>query len=759
MPQFNRRRFLQAAGTTLATIGLSQFDFLRQTNRYGRVLAQDTPRKLALLVGINQYATTSSLRGCLNDVEMQRELLIHRYGFNPSDIVEVWDKASSADLQPTRDNILRAFKEHLIAQAHPGDVVVFHFSGHGSRIRDLSEFDSEACNTLDDCHLNGTLVPNDPIANPQETGIVKDIMGRSLFLLTRAIDTDNVTMVLDSCHSGAGTRGNTVVRSLPREDSQVIFQASPEEIDLQRQLVVDLKLSQEEFEAARIAGIANGIAIGSARREQLALDYAFDGFSAGAFSYLLTRYLWQLSGSEAAGTTYVNLARSTRSLAEGHPQDPIIEYEPGTNNEEKPLYFIDPARPSAEAVITDITGSVVSFWLGGVSSQNVSATDTIFTVLGANGEVILQEDGEPLQIQQDNRSELTGSGFVVNGDSSQLQVGQLLRERVVGIPLNPKLTLGLDPSLGEDTDTARTTLETALIANSVNRLEVVDVNPDAPVSIDYILGKATDEMLTQLSEAGETNLPTINTLGLFTPALSPLTNTFGRVNESAIAAVNRLRPQFRLFLVGQVLSSIATTSSGLNVEGAIFSASGTSVPISNRQASGDLFQSVAVATEPFRAGEAIQVRIDNQEEQAIYLSCLAIDGFGNLITLYPVDFEAPEEASRISGNDSLTVPRPEDDLEFAVGGSGYVQLITLVSTQPLRNVLRGLGDVARRRGLSQSFLRLQDDEPLGILNDLLGDMDTLSRAGTIGIQSTREQNALDTDVLAAFSTMIEIREE
>jgi hypothetical protein len=266
-------------------------------------------------------------------------------------------------------------------------------------------------------------------------------------------------------------------------------------------------------------------------------------------------------------------------------------------------------------------------------------------------------------------------------------------------------------------------------------------------------------MLTQLSEAGETNLPTINTLGLFTPALSPLTNTFGRVNESAIAAVNRLRPQFRLFLVGQVLSSIATTSSGLNVEGAIFSASGTSVPISNRQASGDLFQSVAVATEPFRAGEAIQVRIDNQEEQAMYLSCLAIDGFGNLITLYPVDFEAPEEASRISGNDSLTVPRPEDDLEFAVGGSGYVQLITLVSTQPLRNVLRGLGDVARRRGLSRSFLRLQDDEPLGILNDLLGDMDTLSRAGTIGIQSTREQNALDTDVLAAFSTMIEIREE
>ncbi len=631
MPQFNRRRFLQAAGTTLATIGLSQFDFLRQANRYGRVLAQDTPRKLALLVGINQYESASSLRGCLNDVEMQRELLIHRYGFNPSDIVEVWDNASSSDLRPTRDNIIRAFKEHLIAQAHPGDVVVFHYSGHGSRVEDPNPLDSEACNT-DDCHLNGTLVPNDRIAfNPQDTTItVKDIMGRSLFLLTRAIDTDNVTMVLDSCHSGAGTRGNTVVRAEVRDFSRT-FLASREEFEMQQELVTNLELSQAAFEAARIEGIANGIAIGSARREQLALDYAFDGFSAGAFSYLLTRYLWQLSGSEAAGTTYVNLARSTRVLAERHPQDPIIEYEPGTNNQEKPLYFAEPVRPTAEAVITDITGSQISFWLGGISSQNIGSTDTIFTVLDANNEILLQADGDPLQIQQETRSGLAATGRVLDGDPSQLQAGQLLRERVVGIPLNPKLILGLDPSLDDETESARTALDDALIADSVNRLEVVDVDPDDPISLDYILGKATEALLAQLTEAGETDLPPINTIGLFTPALSPVFNTFGRVNESAIAAVSRLRPQFRLFLVGQVLNGIATTSSNLNIQGNVFAASGASVPISGRQ-SGNPFQSPSVATQTFRTGEAIQIQIDNQEDREMYMSCLAIDASGNLIT-------------------------------------------------------------------------------------------------------------------------------
>ena len=762
MPQFNRRRFLQAAGTTLATIGLSQFDFLHQANRYGRVLAQDTPRKLALLVGINQYESASSLRGCLNDVEMQRELLIHRYGFNPSDIVEVWDNASSSDLRPTRDNIIRAFKEHLIAQAHPGDVVVFHYSGHGSRVEDPTPLDSDACREAKDCNLNGTLVPNDRIAfDPQDTTItVKDIMGRSLFLLTRAIETDNVTMVLDSCHSGAGTRGNTVVRAEVRDFSRT-FLASPEEFEMQQELVTHLDFSQAAFEAARIEGIANGIAIGSARREQLALDYSFDGFHAGAFSYLLTRYLWQMSGSEAAGTTYVNLARSTRVLADRHPQDPIIEYEPSTDNQEKPLYFVEPERPTAEAVITDITGSQISFWLGGISSQNIGSTDTIFTVLDANHEILLQADGNPLQIQQTTRSGLAATGRILNGDPSQLQAGQLLRERVVGIPLNPKLTLGLDPSLGDETESARTALNDALIADSVNRLEVVDVDPDDSVSLDYILGKATEDLLAQLTEAGETDLPPIGTIGLFTPALSPVTNTFGRVNESAIAAVSRLRPQFRLFLVGQVLNGIATTSSNLNIQGNVFAASGASVPISGRQ-SGNPFQSPSVATQTFRTGEAIQIQIDNQEDREMYMSCLAIDASGNLITLYPIDFEAPEDASLIEAKSSLTVPRPEDESAFAVGGSGYVQLITLVSTEPLRSVLRGLEDMARSRGMSRGFLQLQENEPLRVLGNLLGDVGDISRSSdpaTIGVVDTSQQSPIDTNVLAAFSTMIEIREE
>ncbi|TVQ23289.1 MAG: DUF4384 domain-containing protein [Leptolyngbya sp. DLM2.Bin15] len=767
MTRIKRRHFLQAAGSTLAAMGLSQLDFLTQANQYGRVLAQGTPRKLALLVGINNYTTANPLQGCLTDVELQRELLIHRFGFNPSDIVSVWDNASTNDLKPSRENILRVFQEHLIDQAKDGDVVVFHFSGHGSRVADFSSLDTDECRQNDDCHLNGTLVPNDPVTQSSdgETSVVADIMGRSLFLLTHAIQTNNVTMVLDSCYSGAGTRGNTIVRAIPRLTHRSA-EISAAELELQQQFLSRARISLEDFEDLRQRGIANGMAIGSARREQLALDYSFDGFHAGAFTYLLTRYLWQLSRSETAETTFVNLARSTRALANRHPQEPIIEFKPGSANQAQPLYFMNPSSPTAEAVITDITGSQIAFWLGGVSVQNITALNTVFTVLGADGQVVTRADGTPIEIQQNGRSGLEGISTVVEaGDRSRLEEGQLLRERVVGIPANPVLRIGLDDSLGADMESARTALETALMAGNVNRIEVLPVDPTGSTALDYILGRMTDAYAEQLRDAGETNLPPLGSVGLFTPSLSPLTHLFGRVNEPGAAAVNRLRSQFRLLLVSQVLDGIASTHSDLKISGEVFAASGvgTPVPISTRSGLGNTNPRVTTTPVPFRAGENISIRLDNQEERDMYLSCLAIDSVGNLITLYPADWEAPEEAARIDRNNSLTVPRPQDDVQFAVSGSGHIQLLTLVSTSPLRNVLRGLEAMARSRGVQRSFIQLEDDEPLTVIEGLLGDIDSLSRErgggdATIGVVTSSTQRAVDTDVLAAFSTMIEIRE-
>jgi hypothetical protein len=189
--QLKRRQFIQyAAGSALATMGISHLDIMEQGERYSQVLAQSTPRKLALLVGINQYSgEIGPLQGCVNDVLLQRELLIHRFGFNPKDILTV------TDTQATRKGILTAFEEHLIKQAKPGDVVVFHFSGHGSRISDKPSCDEIALKLSDVC-TNSTIMSIDS----RSQGAVGHIMGHTVFLLMSALKTENVTVVLDSCH-------------------------------------------------------------------------------------------------------------------------------------------------------------------------------------------------------------------------------------------------------------------------------------------------------------------------------------------------------------------------------------------------------------------------------------------------------------------------------------------------------------------------------------------------------------------------------
>ncbi|MGB7445388.1 MAG: hypothetical protein WA919_30305 [Coleofasciculaceae cyanobacterium] len=53
MSKISCRQFFYFTGSALAALGLSQFNLPQQANRYGKVLAKSTSRKLALLVGIN----------------------------------------------------------------------------------------------------------------------------------------------------------------------------------------------------------------------------------------------------------------------------------------------------------------------------------------------------------------------------------------------------------------------------------------------------------------------------------------------------------------------------------------------------------------------------------------------------------------------------------------------------------------------------------------------------------------------------------
>ena len=195
----NRRNFLQKAGLGLAALGVSETVLsllgdhslaVPLLDRYFQVLAQPSGRKLALLVGINKYPGNISLAGCLTDVELQKELLIHRFGFKAGDILTLTDS------QANREDIETAFVEHLTKQAKAGDVVVFHFSGYGSR---LQKIDESAPNNPPS--IQNSWVPVDGALPTKSGQLANYLLEETLVLLLRSLATDQVITVLDTSYT------------------------------------------------------------------------------------------------------------------------------------------------------------------------------------------------------------------------------------------------------------------------------------------------------------------------------------------------------------------------------------------------------------------------------------------------------------------------------------------------------------------------------------------------------------------------------
>ena len=144
--------------------------------------------KKALLVGINDYpGTQNDLQGCVNDITNVYDVLVKYFGFVPTDITML------ADRRATKKAILEGL-ERLISRAATGDTLVFHYSGHGSQVADTDG--DEPADRKDeiicpwDYDWDGTYIRDDDFA---------DIFGD----LPRGVSLE---VILDSCHSGTGTR-------------------------------------------------------------------------------------------------------------------------------------------------------------------------------------------------------------------------------------------------------------------------------------------------------------------------------------------------------------------------------------------------------------------------------------------------------------------------------------------------------------------------------------------------------------------------
>jgi hypothetical protein len=498
--------------------------------------------------------------------------------------------------------------------------------------------------------------------------------------------------------------------------------------------------------------VAKGVAIGSAQKNQLAADAVFGSgenrFAAGAFTYTLTRYLWQQATSQPIDSAFTKLAFSTRDVANENrvAQEPIFEASPSCRGcNLKPVYFVSSSTPSAEAVVIQ-AGEEVQFWMGGISSRslNTFTPGAVFNLVNAAGDNIGT-------IEQTGRRGLVGIGRQMDGQPNR--EGMFLREKIRGVPDDPKLLVGLDPSLG---------VATAEAHSALSMVELVSVVPiDGSTEFDFIFGYMNDAARFQGARSNITNLPSNKALCLFSPGPIPVPNSWHPqlVEETITEAVNRLKPRFKMLLAGRLLKYVLNTdTSDLRVDARVVSTNERGVigSFGSRGVTTERLATQALTnnTQTLKAQTDVQIEIFNKEERSLYVAVLVVSSSGDLVILHPIMPEAAEVSALVLPGQTLTVPGADGPPLAVQGPAGFFELLVLASTEPLRDALKALEQVSARDARRQ-FYGLEADDALNIMNLLLDDLERNSR-GSLGYRGPAR--GIDTTKLAAISAIFEVVE-
>lgn len=270
-------------------------------------------RKLALIVAIGDYPASSGYAALssANDVPLVRGSLIAQ-GFDSTNIRVVQDSAA------TREGILAGL-DSLTAAAGPGDVVVFHYSGHGHRITDDNGDELDGYDEI----LVPYGAPGDLHAGNYhgERHIRDDELGARLAVLRHKVAPGGAVLVtIDACFSGSATRGQE--ERPVRGVMQPIEVTDPRYIGRTRGAGADS--GGGAAEVPELPGDAAPLVVISAARHDQPSHEAVDdsGLGVGSLSLALSRVLPRAD----AGTTYralfdrIGVAMASMDLGDQRPQ-------------------------------------------------------------------------------------------------------------------------------------------------------------------------------------------------------------------------------------------------------------------------------------------------------------------------------------------------------------------------------------------------------------------------------------------------------
>lgn len=273
----------------------------------------------ALLVGINYIGTRDRLYGCINDVNNIGTYLYTVRKYNS--FIVLTDNTAQ---KPTRANILNAFAA-LLKGAVAGDELWFHYSGHGTLIRDTSG-DEES--RQDSCIC--------PLDFARSGFITDDLIRNNLALLVpKGV---RLYIILDACHSGTGCD----LRYKYDDASYLTNKKAPLP---ETYVTSDWSLQQTNYEYKRYAKTNGDVfCISGCQDSQTSADAYIGGEACGALSYLLltslrnnspTTYKWKhLLKDICCGEKVCRFSQRT-ALTSGNPlnlEDSVFVTPPATSS-------------------------------------------------------------------------------------------------------------------------------------------------------------------------------------------------------------------------------------------------------------------------------------------------------------------------------------------------------------------------------------------------------------------------------------------
>lgn len=266
----------------------------------------------AFLVGLNRYPDPrNNLKGCVNDVLLMAKTLEEQYRFDKKDIGLLTDERATTVA-------IRKGLEKLVDGARAGDSLVFHFSGHGTQVRDVHG--DELKDNLDEIICPYDLDWNNPFTDDDMAAICAKVPKGAL-----------LTVILDCCHSGTGLR-EFLDPSLP---VRYKFIPAPVEVRHRAESRIENRGLDRSVTLAgpdkglrvRRFGVSltrtNAVLIAGCRANQTSADAWIDGDYHGALTY----YLWRSMRAARWSTTYRKLLAATGEALADHNFDQVPQIE------------------------------------------------------------------------------------------------------------------------------------------------------------------------------------------------------------------------------------------------------------------------------------------------------------------------------------------------------------------------------------------------------------------------------------------------